>query len=441
MSVDAVRDAAIDVLLRVFEHKAYLSDALDKTLRRKSLGDRGSRFLTQLVYGTVRHLRLCDHVLNRHLKQPISELPPPIRVILRMGVYQALFMDQVTFPAMVHTSVDLAKKRGHAGMARLANAVLKRVPQHIDDVPLPDESRLVRHLGVRHSLPDWLVEKWINELGEETARAVCAASAEQAPTTIRVNTLATTPDLLRQRLEQSDLLVGKTTPVPEELTVVRGSPLRTKLFQQGQYILQDSASMLPAHLLQPLPGDRVLDMCAAPGGKATHLAQLMNDAGMVVAADLDPQRAGQISENAARLNLKAVRTLCSNGLRSCYAKLFNAVLLDAPCTGLGTLRRHPDLKWRVQPDDAARLANLQRDLLRAAAQLCENGARLVYSVCTITEEETFGIRTYAAALKDFSFDDGPEWLNAWKIAPGTYRTLPESGSMDGFFLMRLRKSS
>lgn len=441
MSVDPVRDAAIDVLLRVSERNAYLSDALDKTLRRKSLGDRGNRFLTQLVYGTVRHQRLADHVLGRLLQQPITELPRPIHLILRMGVFQAIFCNQVTFPAMVHTSVDLAKKRGHPGTARLTNAVLKRVPQHIDDIPLPAKENLVRHLGVRYSLPDWLVQQWFDLFGEERAAALCAASNEQAPTTIRTNTLKIRTDDLVARLEQSKCITAKTTPIPEELTVVEGPALRSKLFQQGLFILQDPASMLAAHLVEPRPGERVLDMCAAPGGKTTHLAQLAEDKALIIASDLQANRLVQVAENIERLELRCIRTLCADGSKSCYSQKFNAILLDAPCTGIGTLRRHPDLKWRARPDDAKRLAQQQRALLRAAAQLCENGGRIVYSVCTLTREETLDMRAFAESLDGFAIEDGAPWLNEWKISPGTYQTDPASGSMDGFFLMRLRKSS
>lgn len=442
MSVDPVRDAAIEVLLRVSEKGVFLGDSLDKTLRRKSLGDRGNRFLTQLAYGTVRHQRLADHILGKLLQQPITELPRPIHLILRMGVFQALFCKQVTFPAMVHTSVDLAKRRGHPGTARLVNAVLKRVPQRIEDVVLPECSvSPVRHLGIRYSLPDWLVQQWINQFGLETAFSICAASCEQAPATIRVNTLKIGVGELASKLEQAHCLVKKVTPIPDELTILEGPILRTKLFQQGFFMLQDPASMLAAHLVEPQDCEWVLDMCAAPGGKATHLAQQAGDKAFVVAADIRAERIDQILENVARLGLRGVRPVCADGMRPCFRRKFDAVLLDAPCSGLGTLRRHPDLKWRAKAEDGMRIAKVQRELLRVAAQLCENGGRIVYSVCTLTQEETAGIREFAESLREFVFEDGAAWLNEWKIGPGTYRTLPVSGSMDGFFLMRLRKLS
>ncbi len=442
MIIDIVRDGAVDVLLRVYERGAHIDAALNKTLRRKPISERGRRFLSQLAYGTVRHTRLCDHVLSGLLRQPIHDLPAPIRVILRMGVFQALFCNQVTFPAMVHTSVDLAKKRGHAGTAKLVNAVLKRIPQRLEDVQFPDETRNPSGaLAIRYSVPTWLVEDWIQEYGPDTARAICEASNQEAPLTLRVNRLKSDLEALREGLAKAGCIADKTSPVPEELTVADGNPFKTKLFQSGHFAIQDAASMLPAHLMEPKPGDRILDVCAAPGGKTTHLAELSGGEARIVACDLGFGRLAQIRDNVERLETPGVRIVAADGLRPPFRGGFSGVLLDAPCTGFGTLRRHPELKWRARKEDASRMAEKQRDLLRFAAQLCDNGGRIVYSVCTFTQEETMEIARVAESLHNLAPEDGPEWLNQWRISKGLYRTLPGPGSMDGFFLMRLRKAS
>lgn len=442
MSVDAVRDAAVDVLLRVFERNEYLDAALDRKIRRTSLSERGRRFLAQLVYGTVRHKLLCDYVLTGVLDQPMEQLPRPIHAILRMGAFQALFCAQVTFPAMVHTSVDLAKARGHAGTAKLVNAVLRRIPQRVEDIRLPDKKKSYRlYLSIRFSLPIWLVDEWIQQFGEDTAADMAMICAEPAPLVLRVNGRRTSTESLIRRLEKAGCRVEKRTRVPEELTVLEGNPLRSKLFDNGLFLAQDPASMLTAHLLEPKPGERVLDMCAAPGGKTTHLAQLSEGRAFVVATDNQPRRLIQVMDNVRRLELESISVVAADGQAPPFACAFDAILVDAPCTGLGTLRRHPDLKWRAQPGDALRLAERQRALLRSAFTLCENNGRIVYSVCTITPEETDGIREFAGSLGEIEWEDGPEWLNQWKIAPGTYRTLPLDGSMDAFYLMRLRKRS
>ncbi|HNR29500.1 MAG TPA: 16S rRNA (cytosine(967)-C(5))-methyltransferase RsmB [Candidatus Hydrogenedentes bacterium] len=444
MPLDPVRNAAIDVLLRVFDRGMHLDDALDITLRRKTdLGDRGRRFLTQLVYGTVRHKLLCEHVLRPLLRQPFEELPMPIRAILCMGVFQALFCSQVTFPAMVHTAVELAKKRGHAGTARLVNAVLRRAPQAFDALDLPArDARPADHLSLRHSMPPWLVERWIAEYGAADAERLCVALNTPAPATIRVNTAKATRDQVARYLLKAGFQVTHGTPVPEELTLPEiGALLRSKWFLRGYFMPQDPASMLAAHLVEPQPGERILDMCAAPGGKTTHLAQLAGPTARIVAMDESPGRLQAVLENAERLELPGIAPICGDGRRSPLRGPFDRVLVDAPCSGLGTLRRHPDLKWRVTPETIHRLARTQRDLLRTAAALCKNGGLVVYTVCTITPEETWDVAKAVLAEGAVAAEDGPAWLEPWRVTTGQYRTLPQDAALDGFFLMRFRKRS
>ena len=442
MSVDIVRDTAINVLLRVLQDGAYLSIALDKSLRRRAISERGRRFMTQLVYGTVRHKLLCDYVLERLVHEPLDKLPPAILNILRMGVFQSLFCSQVTFPSMVHTSVDLAKYRGHPGLAKLANAVLRKAPQSLDEIRFPSRDRdLAGYLSVRYSMPRWLVDEWIVEFEPGAAEALCAASNEEAPRTLRVNMLRTTPEKLIADLAKQECAVEKRTPVPEELTLTSGlPPARVKLFREGLFMLQDTASMLPPHLLEPRPHERVLDLCAAPGGKTTHLAQLTEGRAFVVAMDLHAGKLRLVRENSERLGLSEPALVCGDGAAPPFDGGFDRVLVDAPCTGLGTLRRHPDLKWRVTPETRETLARLQRALLRAGIRLCKNGGVVVYSVCTISRQETVEVVRDVIETEHVEPETGPEWMKPWQKARGQYQTLPHEG-LDGFFLMRFRKGS
>lgn len=443
MPVDLVRDAAVDVLLRVYERGVHLDVSLDKTLRRKPVSDRGRRFMTQLVYGTVRHTQLADHILAKLCTQPLSDLPLPILVVLRMAVFQSLFCHTVTPPAMVHTSVDLAKKRGHAGLARLTNAVLRKVPKSLAEVHLPDPERArTQYFAVRYSLPEWLVQRWEAEWGAETAEALCVQSDAQAPVTVRANTTKITAEALVALLQKSGITCGKTTPIPEEITLLdEGTPHKTKWFQQGLFLIQDPASMLPVHLLEPQAGDRVLDLCAAPGGKTTHLLQFAPEAS-VVAMDPGFRRLWGIQENVERLELPAPGLVCADGRQPPLREgSFDKVLVDAPCSGMGTLRRHPELKFRITPDTIDRMAEIQCELLRSAIRLCKNGGRVVYSVCTFTPQETEAIVQAILAEGSVALEDGPELLSSWKIAPGQYRTMHNSPALDGFFLTRFRKLS
>jgi len=439
--IDIVRNAAVDVLLRVFYGGAYLNIALDNAIRKSKPSERGRRFLTQLVYGTVRHKTLCDHVLAGRLHQPLDQLPRPVLAVLRMGVFQALFLDGVTFPAMVHTSVELARYRGHAGMARVANAVLRRVPKTLGEVSLPPRDEdFAGHLAVRYSIPEWLVRRWIEEFGEAGAETVCAASNTEGPVTIRVNTMRTSVEAMLGVFNEKEPRAVKRTPVPEELTLLGGlPPARSKRFAEGDFFVQDAASMLPPHLLQPHSGERVLDLSAAPGGKSTHIAQLTGDAAHVFAADIHPRKLGLVCKNAARLGLEHVYPVCGDGRLAPFRGGFDRVLVDAPCSGLGTLRRHPDLKWRIEPGDIERLAALQVELLRSAVDLCKNDGLVVYSVCTFTPAETTGVADAVIQSGNVSPEEGPEWLSQWQISPGQYRILPENEGLDGFYLIRLRK--
>ena len=441
MKVDSVRNAAVGVLLRVFEHGAYLNRALDAAVNREKPGERGRRFLTQLVYGTVRHKLLCDHVLAKRVRQPLDDLPRPILAVLRMGVFQSLFCAQVTHPAMVHTSVDLARRFGHAGTARLVNAVLRRVPQSIEDVPFPGLAQdPVGYLSARYSMPRWLVERWLDERGAGGAEAVCAAYNTEAPTTLRANTLKTSAEVLAARLNAGGWVAAPGPPVPELVTLAGGPSLvRSKLFRQGDFVIEDAASMLPPHLLEPKAGERVLDMCAAPGVKTTHVAQLAEGRAVVVAMDVHPGKLRLVGQNAARLGTPGIVRVCSDGTQPGLVPGFDRVLVDAPCSGLGTLRRRPDLKWRATPDLPGRLSGLQQSLLRSAIGICKNGGVIVYSVCTFSPEETDDVIGACLGEGRVEPEDGPQWLTPWKTDQGRYRTDPQNGGWDGFFLMRLRK--
>lgn len=438
--VDAVRDAAVDVLLRVFEHGARLDQSLDKTLKRRQMSDRGRRFLTQLVYGTVRHKLLCDHVLAKLSHQELDKYPPAILVVLRMGVYQALFMNSVTFPAMVHTSVELAKKRGHAGLAKVANAILRKAPTSIDEVKLPDrEKQLDQFLRVRYSMPLWMVRSWTTAYGAHETERLCEWASQEAPPTLRVNTTKVTLERLQEVLAKKGILTAKQTPVPEELTVVDGHGLlHSDAFRQGLFMVQDPASMLPPHLLSPEHGERIYDMSAAPGGKTTHIAELANGEAEIVASDVARYKLPLIAENAERLGLPVPALVCADGARPPFSNAFDAVLLDAPCSGWGTFRRHPDLKYRTDEAAVGRLAAQQQALLRSAIQCARPGGRVVYSVCTFTPQETTGVVSAIVREGRVALEDGPELLNPWRIETGLYQTHPGREGLDGFFLTRLR---
>ena len=444
MPVDPVRDAAIEVLLRVFEKGHKTNEAIDRTIKRKGsrLSSRGRRFMAQLVYGTTRYVKLCDYVLSPLLNQDIEKLPISIRMVLRMGIYQSIFLHSVTFPSMVHTSVDLAKKWGHAGTARLCNAVLKRVPQTLEDAVLPDKNEdFPFYLSIRYSLEHWLCTQWVEEYGPEKTEAICASSNIEAPGSIRVNTTQTTQESLLKQLNKLKVSAAPHELIPDAITLGDPSPVKSKVFQQGHFYIQDPASMLPPHLLQPEAGETILDMCASPGGKSTHIAQLTECKAQVICNDLGGKNYWRIQENIERLLLKHMELVISDATSLPFTGPFDRVLLDAPCTGMGTFRRHPELKYRMGPKAPRKLAKTQLKLLRSAIEVCKIGGVVVYSVCTFSQEETEELAIIITGELPVTLEDGPAWMDSWKIKTGQYKILPNEDQLDGFFLMRLRKDS
>jgi 16S rRNA (cytosine967-C5)-methyltransferase len=277
--------------------------------------------------------------------------------------------------------------------------------------------------------------------GLDEAREFCETADEEAPRTVRVNTRVTTQDGLLRDLAKAGVPAEAHPIVPDACILGDAIPTRAHLFRDGHFYVQDAASMLPPHLLQPEPGQAVLDLCAAPGGKSTHLAELSGGNAAIVANELHANKVHLLRQNIERLGHANIPIVVADGAAPPFGPVFDRVLLDAPCTGLGTLRRHPELKWRVQPGDPARMAELQARLLRSAVALCKIDGVIVYSVCTFTPEETEGV--IAPILGDLPVEpeDGPAWLNPWKIAPGIFRILPRKNRLDGYFLIRLRKRS
>jgi 16S rRNA (cytosine967-C5)-methyltransferase len=419
--VSPARSVAYAVLRRVFEQGAYA----DRALRRaaEGLDARERAFATQLVFGAVQRAGTLDHVAAGLARRPVDELDAPVRAALRLGLFQLLYLDGVPDHAAVDASVELAKAEVPRA-AGLVNAVLRRAAEHGPALVagLPDETP--EQAAIRHSVPRWLAERWFAELGAAEARALLAASNQPAEHALRANTLVLTAAELRAALP----VPAHLGPEPAEAVVAdapfdaHGSPL----FAAGALLPQSRASQLVAHALDPQPGDRVLDLCAAPGGKTTHMAALMGDEGEVVAVERHAGRADALAATAARLHasIVTVRQGDAAAFRLDGAP-FDRVLVDPPCSGLGTLRSRPDLRWRATPEQIAGLVGEQRAILDAAADALRPGGRLVYSTCTLSAVENEGqVEALLARRPELALD--------------TVRTtLPHRDGTDGFFVAAL----
>ena len=412
--------APLDQLLEGLE--ARLPAALDR------------RFARHLVLGVTRWQVRLDWILSRFTRRPLESCAPAARQILRLGAYQLLHMDKVPSRAAVHTSVELAKRHAPRGVPELVNAVLRRVAATAATPPLPERGEdLAGHLSVCHSHPRWLVERWLTRWGTAATEALLEADNQQPPLYVRLNALrpASPPPDARP----AGYLPGFFALDDSE------SFFQSAAFRDGHCQVQDINAGLPAALLEPQPGERVLDACSAPGGKATQLATRMQDQGLVVAADLSARRLGLLRENQVRLGLHSLRLLVEDA-RLGQSGPFDRVLVDAPCSATGTLARHPDVRWRKHPEQLPALSTTQYAMLCHSFARLRPGGVLVYSTCSLEAEENTGVverflgATPAAQLEPAAsfFPDQP-WA-------GTYvQTLPGREPGDGCFAARFRRGT
>jgi 16S rRNA (cytosine967-C5)-methyltransferase len=451
VDVAPARGCAYTVLRRVFEGGAYADQALQAECAGQSARDRA--LAMRLVYGAVQRKATLDHLIERLAERPIAQLDAPLLAALRLGLYELLYLAGAPDYAVVADAVELAKANARGGHG-LVNAVLRRAaregPQELL-AGLSDETP--QRAAVMHSHPEWIARLWWDELGPEQARALMASDNEPGEVALRANTLRTDAATLAAELS---LPTHADAEIPEALVLDGAFDMHASpLWQAGAFLAQSRAAMLVGHSLAPLPGERVLDLCAAPGGKSTHLAALMEGQGEVLAVERNARRAGALLRTAQRLGAGNVRVeLADAAAPRAEGPVFDRVLVDPPCSGLGTLQARPDLRWRVTPQAIGQMADEQGRILAVGAEALRPGGVLVYSTCTISPSENE--RTIAAFLEsrpEFSIDDlaaerpgfGVDGLPAaagpnGEILRRCLLTLPHRDSTAGFFIARLRRS-
>jgi 16S rRNA (cytosine967-C5)-methyltransferase len=432
----SARALAVEALVRI-EGGAFSNLVLPGLLSASGLSTRDRALATDLVYGTLRHQGQADHLIALVADRPLGALDPPVRAALRLGVHQLLAA--VPPHAAVGETVG-ALASGPAARARpYVNAVLRRVADLGPAWPWP-EGEDPAALAVRTSHPGWVVELLQRDLGPGDALATLEAANAPPPVTLRPNPMRTTSAALATELEAAGVEVAPGTLVPGAL-LVRGTGdlARLAAVAEGRATPQDQASQAVAAALGALPGEDVLDLAAAPGGKATALAEAMGDSGRVLAADLRPGRARRVREASGRLGLASVHTVVADGRAPPVRPGgFDRVLLDAPCSGLGVLRRRPESRWRLQPADVDRAGALQRQLFAAAALAVRPGGLLAYSVCTLTQAETVAMDEWAAAEFPHLVAEQPPGF-PWRAAGRGALLLPHAAGTDGMYLLLLRR--
>ena len=448
--VKTVRQLASEILFKVDTQKAYADILLDGTLRATHLSERDRALLTELTYGTLRWRAKIDARLSQKLRRPLEDTDVFIRNLLRVTVYQLFFLDKIPDYAAVNEAVELAKSQRGGKTAGFVNGVLRNLlRQKNPDEKAASTDDSVPTLATELSHPEWLVRRWITEFGLSEAVALMRANNERAPLVLRANRLKCSRDEMLARLRDGGIAATPTRLSPQGISIESGGNVENLPgFAEGLFQIQGESSQLVVYLLASLAGERILDACGAPGGKATHIAELMDDSGTVIALDNSPRGLDRIRENIARLNLQSIQVVRADTTKELTGALsapYDRILVDAPCSGLGTLRSHPEIKWQRQEADIRRLSGLQAKILERVVGYLKPGGVLVYSTCTLAREENeLVVEAFLAQHKQFELEDAARYLPQaarHMVRGGYFQALPQRDNTDGFFAARLRRVS
>lgn len=436
-----VRDAALSILLAVDKNQAYSNLLLHQTIEKYKIDAKDRGLLTEMTYGTLQHKLTLDYYLEPFIRGKVDLW---VRWLLRLSLYQMEYLTRIPAHAAVNEAVEIAKRRGHKGIASMVNGILRSVLRE----GVPSTAAIqnpVERLAVETSHPQWLVERWVESYGFEETAAMLHENNIPPVQTVRVNTTRATVAEVLASLEAEGVKAQQSDMMPECIHLTNGTAARTMAFKEGLITIQDESSMLPANVLAPQPGMKVLDMCAAPGGKTTHIAEKMANEGSILALDLHPHKLDLIEENTARLGLDIVQTAPVDGRKAAdllAKESYDAVLVDAPCSGLGVMRRKPDIKYTKREEDLESLQTIQLAILDNAVQVLKSGGRLVYSTCTVDKRENEGtVEAFISAHPEMEREEItnlPEKLLA-KQNNGMLQVFPHDFGSDGFFVASFRK--
>ena len=402
--MDKIRLAATKILYDVTANGAYSNVALAQVLRQEKFSDLDRKFCTELVYGAIKAGESLDWKISKYLNRPLAKVDEKILSVLRIGMYQIFFLDRVPNSAAVNESVELSKKFCGLGASKFVNGVLRSAVResHKSDFPTGDD---VKSLALRTFHPLWLVKIFIEEFGLDTTKKILDFDNTDPPLCLRVNFLKTTREKILDALKNFGVQAEPSTLAPEGI-ICRGHGALDKFqpLKDGFCQVQDESSMTAARLLNPKPGEFVIDCCAAPGGKTTHFAELMQNHGKILAADIYETKLEHVKQNARRLGIKIIEPLLTDAceIGEKFPAQADKVLVDAPCSGLGVLRRKADLRWKKNPADLKELPALQEKILFGAAKTLKHGGTLVYSTCTILRRENQDVvEKFLAMNEDF----------------------------------------
>ena len=439
------RELALQTLTDILIDGAYSNHALSEQIEKNELTVQDKNFMTELVYGTLQHEQLLNLYVTPFFNGKVKAW---VRILIQMTLYQMLFLDSVPEHAAISEAVKIAKKRGGQFNGKLVNAILRKMTR----TPLPSLDTIkdeADRLAVETSHPLWLIKLWSKQFGWEKTIQMARANNERVNVTIRVNGVRGTREELKQKLESEGITCEYGNLSQDALVILKGNVIKTKAFEQGWFYVQDESSMLVARALKPKHHSKVLDTCSAPGGKTTHVAELMRQTGTVYAHDVYEHKIKLIEDNVKRLGLTNVVATLQDAttLNERYeSDSFDAVLVDAPCSGLGILRRHPEVKITKQPSDLDEIMMIQKKILNTVAPLVKVGGTLVYSTCTVNRKENDKmVEQFLAQHPEYELDATlvnrlPEVLHE-QTKKGMVQLFPGDYQTDGFFIACLKRQA
>jgi 16S rRNA (cytosine967-C5)-methyltransferase len=436
------RGIAVKILNRIERTDSYLDKLLDVELRSDELNDLDKRFLTELTHGVVRWKTRLDFIIEQFCKNKFAMQDPNIRNAMRVALYQILFLSKIPHAAAVNEAVEFVKKIRGQKAANLVNAVLRNIIRNLNKLPTPDhETDPVQYLSIMYSHPSWMVKRWVDRYGLYETEQLLSANNERPTIVVRANTLKTTADELVKLFEERNIRNTRSKYLENFIKVGHLSGIyNLDLFEKGYFSVQDESSGLVVKLLDPKPGETVIDLCSAPGGKTTFIGELMKNQGKIIAVDKYEHRLNLVKQSCERLGVENVEFIPKDALEVDVEQA-DKVLVDAPCSGLGVIQKKPDIKWQRELSDIRNLAKTQIELLEKASKLVKNGGVIVYSTCTIEPEENIEVvKEFLSRHPEFKIDDARNYLPSDIVnGEGCMETYPHKHDMDGGFAVRLIK--
>ena len=442
-----VREIALDILVSVEKSQAYSNLSLNHAIKDNNLSPQDTGLLTELTYGTIQRKMTLEYYVKPFIKNP-KKLQSWVLLLIEMTVFQMLYLDRVPDRAAIHEAVEIAKKRGHRGIASLVNGVLRSIQR--EGVPSFEEIHdPLERISVSTSHPLWLVKKWAEEFGMDRTKRMCEENLEAPVQTGRVNTTKISREELVEKLKSEGFTVEPSLLIDEGIRCLKGNMALSASFKEGLFSIQDESSMLVAYALSPKENEVILDSCAAPGGKTTHIAEKMNQTGEIYALDLHAHKTKLIDMQAKRLGLSNIVTKQMDARKATdffEAEKFDKILVDAPCSGLGVLKRKPDAKYTKSENDLNSLSKIQLDILHQVSQLVKKGGTIVYSTCTVGHDENRAvidafIQEHPEFEKDLALKERmPESVRPY-IMENSLQVLPQYFGSDGFFIASIRKKA